>query len=50
MGVPEIRIKLPKRKRVWHYRQRRPEIGSPNEIWAMDFSPTVSSTDVRSGS
>ena len=32
-----IRAKLPKRKRAWRYRQGRPEIGGPNEVWAMDF-------------
>ncbi|AWN52721.1 IS3 family transposase [Methylobacterium sp. 17Sr1-1] len=29
--------KLPKRKRAWRYRQGRPAIDSPNEVWAMDF-------------
>ncbi len=28
--------KVPKRKRAWRYRQGRPEVGGPNEIWAMD--------------
>ena len=32
-----IRSKLPKRKRAWRYRQGRPEVGGPNEVWAMDF-------------
>ncbi len=32
-----IRVKLPKRKRAWRYRQGRPAIGGPNEVWAMDF-------------
>ncbi len=32
-----IRTKLPKRKRAWRYRQRRPGIGGPNEVWALDF-------------
>ncbi|WP_244537387.1 IS3 family transposase [Methylobacterium pseudosasicola] len=32
-----IRSKLPKRKRSWRYRQGRPAIGGPNEVWAMDF-------------
>ncbi len=32
-----IRSKLPKRKRAWRYRQGRPAIGGPNEVWAMDF-------------
>ncbi|MGH1574240.1 DDE-type integrase/transposase/recombinase [Methylobacterium sp. P31] len=32
-----IRPKLPKRKRAWRYRQGRPAIGGPNEVWAMDF-------------
>lgn len=31
-----IRSKLPKRKRAWRYRQGRPAIGGPNEVWAMD--------------
>jgi hypothetical protein len=26
-----------KRKRAWPYRQGRPEVGGPNEVWAMDF-------------
>jgi transposase-like protein len=30
-----IRSKTPKRKRAWRYRQGRPEIGGPNEVWAM---------------
>jgi len=34
-----IRPKLPKRKRAWRYRQGRPAIGGPNEVWAMDFMP-----------
>ncbi|PIK73729.1 IS3 family transposase, partial [Methylobacterium frigidaeris] len=32
-----IRPKLPKRKRAWRYRQGRPAVGGPNEVWAMDF-------------
>ena len=32
-----IRPKLPKRKRAWRYRQGRPAVGRPNEVWAMDF-------------
>ena len=32
-----IRPKVPKRKRAWRYRQGRPEVGGPNEVWAMDF-------------
>ena len=32
-----IRSKVPKRKRAWRYRQGRPEVGGPNEVWAMDF-------------
>jgi putative transposase len=32
-----IRPKVPRRKRAWCYRQGRPEIGGPNEVWAMDF-------------
>ncbi len=28
---------MPKRKRAWRYRQGRPEVGGPNEVWAMDF-------------
>ncbi len=32
-----IRPKVPRRKRAWRYRQGRPEIGGPNEVWAMDF-------------
>ena len=32
-----IRPKLPKRKRACRYRQGRPEIPGPNEVWAMDF-------------
>lgn len=32
-----IRPRLPKRKRAWRYRQGRPEVGGPNEVWAMDF-------------
>jgi putative transposase len=32
-----IRPKAPKRKRAWRYRQGRPEVGGPNEVWAMDF-------------
>lgn len=34
-----IRPKLPRRKRAWRYRQGRPAIGEPNEVWAMDFMP-----------
>jgi putative transposase len=30
-----IRPKAP--KRAWRYRQGRPEVGGPNEVWAMDF-------------
>lgn len=32
-----IRPKPPKRKRAWRYRQGRPTIVRPNEVWAMDF-------------
>lgn len=32
-----IRPKAPKRKRARRYRQGRPEVGSPNEVWAVDF-------------
>lgn len=32
-----IRSQLPRRKRAWRYRQGRPEVGGPNEVWAMDF-------------
>ncbi len=32
-----IRPRLPKRKRAWRYRQGRPQVGGPNEVWAMDF-------------
>ncbi|GEL44845.1 transposase [Methylorubrum extorquens] len=32
-----IRPNLPKRKRSWRYRQGRPAIVGPNEVWAMDF-------------
>ncbi len=32
-----IRSKLRNRKRAWRYRQVRPAIGGPNEVWAMDF-------------
>jgi putative transposase len=32
-----IRAKVPRRKRAWRYRQGRPEVGGPNEVWAMDF-------------
>ncbi len=32
-----IRPRLPRRKRAWRYRQGRPAIGGPNEVWAMDF-------------
>ncbi|GJD92991.1 IS3 family transposase ISMra1 [Methylobacterium iners] len=32
-----IRSKLPKRKRAWRYREGRPAIGEPSEVWAMDF-------------
>ncbi len=32
-----IRSKLLKHKRAWRYRQGRPAIGGPNEVWAMDF-------------
>jgi putative transposase len=32
-----IRPKALKRKRAWRYRQGRPEVGGPNEVWAMDF-------------
>ena len=32
-----IRSKVPKRKRAWRYRQGRPDVGGPNEVWAMDF-------------
>ncbi len=32
-----IRTKLPRRKRAWRSRQGRPEVGSPNEVWSMDF-------------
>ncbi len=46
-----IRPKVPRRKRAWRYRQGRPEIGGPNEVWAMDLqSRTGSSMGARSGS
>ncbi|WP_415926900.1 IS3 family transposase [Methylobacterium sp. 4-46] len=32
-----IRPKLPRQKRAWRYRQGRPAIGGPNEVWAIDF-------------
>ncbi len=32
-----IRPKTPKRKRSCRYRGERPEIGAPNDTWAMDF-------------
>ena len=32
-----IRTRLPRRKRAWRYRQGRPEVGSANEVWAVDF-------------
>ncbi len=32
-----IRPKVPRRKRACRYRQGRPEVGGPNEVWAMDF-------------
>jgi putative transposase len=32
-----IRAKLPRRKRAWRYRSGRPQIISPNDVWAMDF-------------
>lgn len=32
-----IRAKLPRRKRAWRYRAGRPQIISPNDVWAMDF-------------
>jgi putative transposase len=32
-----IRSKLPKRTQAWRYRQGRPAIGGPNEVWAMNF-------------
>jgi putative transposase len=32
-----IRSKLPKRKRAWRYRESRPQIGEPNQVWSMDF-------------
>lgn len=32
-----IRSKVPKRKRAWRYREGRPQIGEPNQVWAMDF-------------
>ena len=32
-----IRPRPPKRKRAWRYRQGRPALGGPNEVWAMDF-------------
>ncbi len=32
-----IRPKTPRRKRACRYRQGRPEVGGPNEVWAMDF-------------
>ena len=32
-----IRPKTPRRKRAWRYRQGRPEVGGPDEVWAMDF-------------
>ena len=35
-GLP-TRPKLPKRKRAWRYRQGRPAISGPNEVWAMNF-------------
>lgn len=37
-----IRPKLPKRKRAWRYRQGRPAIGEPKEVWAMDFTQRAS--------
>jgi putative transposase len=32
-----IRSKMPKRKRAWRYREGRPQVGGPNQVWAMDF-------------
>lgn len=32
-----IRSKTPKRKRAQRYRQDRPGVSDPNEVWAMDF-------------
>jgi putative transposase len=32
-----IRPKTPRRKRACRYRQGRPEVGGPNEVWAMNF-------------
>jgi putative transposase len=32
-----IRPKVPQRKRACRYRQGRPEVGGPNEVWVMDF-------------
>jgi len=32
-----IRPRTPRRKRAWRYRSGRPEIGGPNEVWALDF-------------
>ena len=32
-----IRTKLPRRKRAWRIRQRRPEVGGANEVWSLDF-------------
>lgn len=31
-----IRPKVPRRKRACRTRQGRPEVGGPNEVWAMD--------------
>ena len=30
-----IRPKVPRPKRAWRYRQGRPDVGGPNEVWAM---------------
>ncbi len=32
-----IRPELPQRKRAWRYRQGRPAIGGPHEVWGMNF-------------
>ena len=32
-----IRKELPRRNWAWRHRQRRPEVGGANEVWAMEF-------------
>jgi putative transposase len=44
-----IRPKAPKRKRALRYRQGRPEVSGPNEVWAIDFMADQLFVSLRRG-